>query len=350
MTKYYNWQDIFSRQTGHNAEIVIVIGARSIGKTFGLRLELVKRCIKTGMAFVNLSRYKEEIQAIKQNYFSKLQSEGFFTDYQFKVEKNTAYVALIGDNPDWKPICYFMALTAFQRDKQTTFANVRDVIFDEAILDKRDQYHRYLPYEFSLFADALSTAFREQPDDNISRHVYILGNACDLTAPYLKEYGIDKPPDFGFKWLKDNTVLLHRVEPWDADERRAQTLVGRMLDGSDAAKVAFDNEFDLGSSSDIGSKTPNARFAFAVRYSAQTFAVWMDYKTGMVYVNDHVPKGSGKPFALTKKDGAVDYNQIRKNDNLMQLLSGLHYAGNVRYSSYGIREAFAEVLTFIGIR
>ena len=347
--KFVDWSKVFSRQTGTNGERALVMGARSIGKTFGLRMELVKRGIKNETTFVNISRFKDEIKAVKANYFSKLQSEGFFLEYEFKTSNNTSYYAKVGKN-DWKPICYYMALTSFQRDKQTTYDLVRNAIFDECILDTRDRYHRYLPYEYSLLGDALSTAFREIPGDGIQRHVYMLGNSCDLSAPVFREYGIDKPPDFGFNWYDDNRFLIWRVPPTNAQDFRARTLVGRMLGGSEAARVAFDNEFDLGSSSDIARKSSNARYAFGIRYAAQTFGVWVDYKSGYVYVNEQIPKDASKPFALTKKDGAVDYNQIRKNDSILQMLSNLHYAGNIRYSSYAVREAFAEVLTFMGNR
>ena len=35
--RFYNWADAFSRQTGHQGEICIVVGAKGIGKTFGLQ-------------------------------------------------------------------------------------------------------------------------------------------------------------------------------------------------------------------------------------------------------------------------------------------------------------------------
>ena len=349
--RFVDYQPVYDRQTGLNAGIVLIIGARSIGKTFTLRLDLTERHIKSGNTYAVLSRTKDESKAVARGFFDKLQAEGFLTGYQFKIEKSAAYVAPANvDNPDWRVICYFVALTSFQRDKQMTFVNVRDIIFDEALIDTRDRYHRYLPYEFSLFADCCSTVFREQPNDGIARHIYILGNSCDLTAPYLREYGIVKPPDYGFTWYRDKTVLLWYIEPWDAEERKAHTLVGRMLAGSDAARVAFDNEFDTGSDADIPEKSAGARFAFSIRYMKQTFAVWIDYGTGITYVCDKLPKDAPKPYALTKRDGAVDYRMVRKADDLLTMVSNLYYAGNVRYSSPGLREAFLEVLSFIGIK
>lgn len=351
MPRYYDWNDVFSRQTGTNAETVIVCGARSIGKTFGLRLELIKRCIKSGNTFANMSRTKDESKAVAAGYFDKLQAEGFFREYKFKVEKNIGYIAPADDeSPDWRVICYFVSLTTFQRDKQTTFANVRDVIFDEAIIDKRDRYHRYLPYEYSIFLDACSTVFREVPGDGISRHVFILGNACDLTCPYLRHNGIDKPPAFGFHWYRGKTVLLHYVEPWDAEERKVNTLVGRMMAGDDAAKVAFDNLFDIGSETDIRPKTPEARFAFGIVFQKLKFGIWLDYPSGIAYVSGKLPKDAKPIYSLTKKDGSVDYTLVKKSDGLMVSLIGMYYAGLVRYSSPAVRESFLEVLNFLGVR
>lgn len=351
MTRYYDWNQVFSRQTGTHAETVIVLGARSIGKTFGLRLELVKRCIKSGNTFVNMSRTRDESKAIARGYFDKLQAEGFFSDCQFKVEGNVAYHAPAGiEHPEWTALCYYTSLTTFQRDKQTTFANVRDVIFDEAVIDRRDRYHRYLPYEYSVFLDACYTVFREVPGDGIQRHVYILGNSCDLTCPYLAENGIRKPPGFGFHWYRDKSVLLHYVEPWDAEDRKANTLVGRMMAGDDAAKVAFDNIFDLGDVADIKPKSPNARFEWGMVFQKLKFGIWLDYKTGIAYMTDWIPKDAKPIYSLTKSDGTVNYTLVRKADGIMQSLLGMFYAGLLRYPDPATKEAFLEVLDFLGVR
>ena len=351
--EWYDWGGVFSRQTGTNGEIALVIGGKGIGKTFNLRRALTDRAIKSGgaMTFCEICRSNDEARAVSAGYFDQLQAKGYFKGYVFKVEKLQGFAAPESDgDPIWVPVCYFVSLTMFQREKKRTFANVCNIIFDEFIIDKKDRHHRYLPNEYSILANLADTIFRQQPGDERPRHIFMLANACDLTCPYLRHLGIDRPPAFGFTWYRGKTVLLHFVEPWDAEDRKAYTLVGRMLAGDDEAAMVFDNAFDVGSVNDIRSKTPEARYSLGIVFQAVRFGIWIDYSSGLVYINDQIPRGSKNIYSLTKKDGTIDYMLVQRNDSMMQTLVNMFYRGLVRYSSPAIREAFLEVLGFLGVK
>lgn len=353
MAKYYNWDKTMSYQTGTNGEICIVLGAKDIGKTFGLRLKCINRYIKYGEKFCEICRTNEELKAVMRGYFDKLQNDKFFLEYVFKTEQGCGYIAPIppeGDKPEWQLICYFVALTNFQREKKRTFAKPKRYIFDEAVIDTKDRYHRYLPDEFLILANLLDSISRQQPGDE-SYYLYILGNSVDLTCPYLRNFGINKiPSDFGYSYYKNKTVLLHYVEPWDAEDRRAKTLVGRMLEGHDESKVIFDNEFKDTTGKEVMKKTSNAEYKFAIRWASQTFAIWSDKKRGLWFVTSKLPKGAGSIYTLAKKDSSVQYQAIEKADPLLKLLNRFYYIGGLRYETASIREAFFEVLSFIGIK
>lgn len=354
MPRYYDWQATMSRQTGTNGEICLVLGAKDIGKTFGLRLKCVERFIKHKELFVELCRTNEEMKAVMTGYFDKLQSAGFFKDFVFKCEKGCGYIAdkPISDDekPEWERICYFVALTNFQREKKRTFVKPKRFIFDEAVIDVKDRYHRYLPDEFLILANILDSISRQQPGDDYNYYLYILGNAVDLTCPYLRNLGIAKIPKFGYSYYKNKTVLLHYVEPWDADERRAYTLVGRMLEGHDESKVIFDNVFKDDTGREIMRKTSNAKYRFAFKWARQAFAIWIDEKRGLWFVTSKLPKDAQGIYTLAKKDSSVDYNVVQKASPIAKLLCDVYYIGGLRYESPSIREAFFEVLSFLGIK
>ena len=353
MSKFYDWNKTMSYQTGTNGEITLVLGAKDIGKTFGLRLKCVERFIKHKELFCEICRTNEELKAVSAGYFDKLQNEGFFTDYVFKTEKGAGYIAPRppeGDKPQWQLICYFVALTNFQREKKRTYVCPRRFIFDEAVIDVKDRYHRYLPDEFLILANLLDSISRQQPGSDYSYNVYLLGNAVDLTCPYLRNLGINKIPEFGYSFYKDKTVLLHYVEPWDADDRRAYTLVGRMLQGHEESKVIFDNVFEDKTGREIMRKTPNARYKFAFVWGKMTFAIWADNKRALWFVTTKLPKDSGNVYTLAKKDSSINYSVVKKADPLAKMLSQIYYLGGLRYESPSVREAFFEILSFIGIK
>lgn len=354
MSRFYDWQKTFSYQTGTNGEICLVLGAKDIGKTFGLRLACVDRFIKHGELFVEICRTNEELKAVMPGYFDKLQGEGFFSDYVFKTEKGAGYCALKpateDDKPQWQLCCYFIALTNFQREKKRTYNKPRRFIFDEAVIDTKDRYHRYLPDEFLILANLLDSVSRQQPGDSYQYNLYILGNSVDLTCPYLRHLGIDSIPQFGYRYYRQKTVLLHYVEPWDADERRAQTLVGRMLAGDAESKVIFDNVFTDTTNGELSKKSSNAQYRYAIRWGKLTFALWADKATGYWYVTSKLPKKAPNVYTLTKRDSSANYGAIERANPLLDLVNRLFYAGLLRYESAHIREAFFEVLAFIGIR
>lgn len=353
MPKYYDWNKTFSYQTGTNGEICLVLGAKDIGKTFGLRLACVNRFIKKHERFCEICRTNEELKAVAPGYFDKLQAAGFFSDYVFKVERNCGYIAKrpAGDGkPEYEPICYFVALTNFQREKKRTYVQPKRFIFDEAIIDTLDKHHRYLKDEFLILAQLLDSVSRQQPGDDYSYYVYLLGNAVDLTAPYFQMLGIHSIPEFGYHYYKNKTVLLHYVEPWDADDRKAYTLVGRMLQGNEESATIFDNEFRDTTGGEIAKKDSGAKYAFAVKWGKVTFAIWINQKQALWYVTTKLPKDAPNVYTLAKRDSSINYQMISKTSGLLKVLPEIYRLGGLRYETPALREAFFEVLSFIGIR
>lgn len=364
--RYYDWQRTFSYQTGEQGEICIVVGAKNIGKTFGLRKQCVQDWIKRKSRFCEICRTKEELKMVRQGYFDKLQNAGLFKEYVFRVEGSIGYIAedperlenldydedgnpKSPDKPDWQPICYFVALSNFQMEKKRTYANVKRFIFDEAIIDRKDRYHRYLKNEFLVFANLLDSISRQQPGGEQYR-VYILGNACDLTAPYMRYLGVNKIPEFGYSFWKGKHVLLDYVEPWDKEEMQERTLVGRMLEGTTESDMVYGNEFTDTGSGEVERKTSRAKFVYGLKYSDNVYAIWIDYSTGLVYVTSRTPKDAKNVIAMTKADSTIDYQAVERSSPYLQMLSKSFYNGALRYESPALRDMFLTVLDFLGVR
>ena len=353
MSEFYNWQKTMSYQTGTNGELCFVLGAKGIGKTFGLRKLCVDRFIKYGELFCEICRTNAERDEVSRGYFDKLQNVGFFSDYVFRTEKAAGYIAPIppeGDKPEWRLCCYFVSLTNFQREKKRTFIAPKRFIYDEAVIDTKDRYHRYLKDEFLILANLLDSISRQQPDDEWQYYIYLLGNSVDLTCPLLRHAGISKIPKFGYSFYKNKTVLLHYVEPWDAQERKTRTLVGRMLEGHDESKIIFDNEFKDSTGKEVMRKTPQAKYKYAIVWGSMKYGIWIDSKAGLWFVTSKVPKDAPNVYTLTKRDSSVNYQMIKKANPILQLMNEIYYIGGLRYESAHVRESFFEILEFLGIK
>lgn len=354
MTDYYDWEKTLS----YDADITMVIGARGIGKTFGLRKQCIQDFLKDGFRFCEITRYKNELYGVSDGYYNRLSRLPVYDGYLvFKTDSRYAYMALKPEDedekPDWKLAGYFVALSDAQRMKKRTFDKVKRLIFDEAILERSDRYHRYLPNEFSVLANLVDTVSRERADaESLRPRVYLLGNACDLSNPYFAAYGVGTDLRFGYRWYAHKTFLLHYVDPGEYSEEKAVgTVAGRMLSNTEAGSVALDNVFIRVNSDFISKKPRSANFSFGIVCNGKRYGIWVDLTQGYYYVTGKIPENTGKPvYALTRKDMKINYLAAKRMGNLMRDVQELYMFGMLRYENEQVLAGFGEVLEMFGIR
>ena len=367
MSEYYDWNEALS----YDAKVTMVVGARGIGKTYGLRLQFIRDYFNKGWRFLELTRYKNELPDFTGNYFQKIEQNNEFPGYIFKTTTRFAYIAKKpekeGDKPDWKMIGYFGSLSQAQAMKKWTFVKVRRILLDEAIIDKRiDQFHNYLRNEHGALANIVDTVSREnnkrkkdESDEDFEKRmkeqvkprVYLLGNACDLINPYFAAYGVNDIPQKGFTWHKRKTMILHYVEDSEyAKEKSENTVAGAMLADTLDELISSGNEFLTASDDFVMKKSKNAKFDFGLVYKNKKFGVWVDNREGYYYVNKQIPKNANPVFALTASDNRINYIAARKAEAVLKGFTELYYYGCLRYETPIIKEEFLEVLGLFGVR
>lgn len=345
---YYDWHKTLS----YAADVTIVIAARGRGKTYGLRKQCIKDHIKRSYNFVEICRYKSELGPIMDGYFNRL--EGEFPEYIFKTEKQKGYIAekpAENEKPKWRIICYFLALTDAQNAKKRTYNNVKNIIFDEAILENHDKHHRYLTREYIKLANVVDTTTRERPDTEIKPHLFLLGNAVDLSNVYFSMYGISKMPKFGYKWYRDKTVLLHYEDPGEyAESKIKDTLSGRMIAGTAEETTAARNVFESTSEDMILKKPARAKFELGFKDAGQDIGVWGDYTEGYYYITNKIPAGTDRPvYYVTREDASANLLAARRADHWMRSLSEAHYSNLIRYESFAMMHKFLDMLGKFGL-
>ena len=77
MAEYYDWPKTFS----YDADVTMVVGARGVGKTYGLRTQFIRDFLKDGSRFVELTRYKNELFGVANGYFDRVGKQAEFKDY-----------------------------------------------------------------------------------------------------------------------------------------------------------------------------------------------------------------------------------------------------------------------------
>lgn len=344
MSEYYNWQKTLS----YNADITMVIAARGIGKTYGLRKQCIKDFVNRGKTFVEVTRYREELQALQRNYFDRIAHE--FPEYAFKVETNCGYIAVKTTNEknyDWKLCCYFLAMTSFQMIKKMTFNNVKRIIMDECIIERNDVYHRYLPNEWQILTNIVDTVTREHSDDKDKAKLYLLGNACDIINPYFEYMRVNGMPDNGYTWYNNKHVLLHYPKNVSYAEDKKNTLAGQMSLGTENESVALENIFVNNELDLIRDKSSCSVYVCTLFYNNKELAIWVDNSEGYYYCNQFTPKNSTTCFALTIDDNA-NYQVLRKRMPLLRTIADAYRMRVMWFDTPRTHGVFKDIMSFIG--
>lgn len=187
--RYYSLERIKKR----NAEYNLIIGERSNGKTYSVKMEMLKTYANNGGQSALIRRWDEDFKGARgANMFSDIVENGelkklFGEKYDGVTYYRHAWYLTKTDEKTGKPIkeiepfCYAFALTAMEHDKSTSYPKVRLVLFDEMLTRKQ-----YVPDEFILFMNVLSTIIRDR--DNVI--IYMLGNTVSHFSPYFGEMGL----------------------------------------------------------------------------------------------------------------------------------------------------------------
>lgn len=354
---FYDWPKTLS----YNADVTIVVGARGIGKTFGLRLQCIRDYLKTGARFVEAFRYKDEQKSAVRGYFDRLAQLDELAGFEFKSDMSGGYIREKGAK-NWELLAYFVPLTRAQAAKQDTFARVHRIFLDEFIIDKNNRYGRYLPNEGGLFAGLVSTVTRQQAGDGSRPKAYLLGNALDLVNPYFAALGITEQPAPGFHWHAGKTVLMHMV-PRTGEAAAAaaqQTLSGRMMEifGSEADRAStHDNAFTVAGETFIVKGQKVKMPMVALMWRGQPLTIWARAgKDGRPAAEYHARPGiapeceaSGHAFYFSRSDARIDYRAAKRGEKGLAWLAPAFQQGRITFETPALFEAFTQVLSYFSL-
>lgn len=348
---YYNWNDTLAR----DALVTMVIGYRGAGKTYGLRKQFIRDFLRDGSHFCDISRTKAERKRVAQGYFSKLEANGDAENLIFKYAGDRCYAAYKpkdDEKPNWVLIGYFVALTEAITAKKQTYVGVKRILFDEALIDKSiSPYSRYLSNEFGILANLIDSITRENINNNSNTpHLYLLGNAVDLTNPYFIGYGINKIPKHGYTWYDGKKFLLHYPKAEEAlvKEKMDTTLSGYLAAKTDQSSSSLYNDFSTKGAGLIEKRPKETKFLYGYTMKGHKYGVWQS-KDYYIYICDKVPKAGGTIYGLSSEDESIDLTIARRNEGVFLFLKDCFYNGLIRYDSEVTRQTFIEMIKLFGV-
>lgn len=170
----------------------VIFGERSNGKTYGVLYDSIEEWWKYGKQFAYIRRWPDDIKMRKmQQLFESLCRNGAITKITggefngVKYQHGKFYlIATDGDGAQVQqeqPFCFIFSISAMEHDKSISYPGIKRIVFDEFI-----SRQAYIPDEFALFMNLISTIVRERDDVEI----WMLGNTVSKECPYFREMGL----------------------------------------------------------------------------------------------------------------------------------------------------------------
>ena len=193
--KYYDVRDTLRAYP--NAHYYVIYGERSNGKTYSALDYALDSYLKTGEQFAYVRRWGEdirkkqlsqlfaahaengEIQKLSKNQWTGMDYSG--TKFRLTKADEEGKVVMSEDIAG-----YAFDLNSMEHYKSISFPKITTIIFDEFL-----SRNGYLPNEFILFTNVISTIVRQR--NNVK--IIMLGNTVNRSCPYFQEMGLTHVKD-----------------------------------------------------------------------------------------------------------------------------------------------------------
>lgn len=188
-SEYYTTEEIDKYKAHYN----VIFGKRSNGKTYSVLKKIIENFAENRKQGAYIRRYREDFKGKRgDTMFDALVKDGiiedvtdgkwtcvkYYSDRWYFARPDESTGRLIADS---EPFCFGFSLAQMEHDKSTSYPNITIVFFDEFI-----SRLGYLPNEFVLYMNVLSTIIRQRNDVTI----YMTGNTVNKYCPYFAEMGL----------------------------------------------------------------------------------------------------------------------------------------------------------------
>lgn len=286
---YYNYDRLFS----FNFLLAFVLGERGTGKTFGAKVAMLKKFLKSGEQFIYLRRYKTELDTALATFWEDIQSNGYFEDYELRVNKSKMLTKFTCNGK----VCGFaIPLSTANILKSTAFPKVKTIVFDEFILDGASGTYRYLKNEVTMMLDVIETVGRLR-----DIQVIFLGNALSVINPYFSYFDLDLPYNSEFKTFKDGTIVVNYIKNLKYREIKKKSKFGKLIAGTDYGRYAIDNEMLRDNNNFIEKKPSDAVFWGVLIVNGNSIGLWQS-KNGYMYLSHKFDPNTLHKFACDYND------------------------------------------------
>lgn len=209
-----------------DSQYKLIIGEKSNGKSYAVKLKLLKESWETGIPFFYVRRYVEDVKAhMVERYFNDMveNDDGKREIYEFtngececvQVFRGGIYFATKNEKGEIKRVrlfAYYMAIPQYEHFTSQAFVKISKILFEEFIAPIGKPF---LPKEYNTFMLIVSTIFRRRA----GCIVYMIANTNKLVCPYFDEWGIK------VNMLEQGKISVFHHDSGDKDDEGERIIV-----------------------------------------------------------------------------------------------------------------------------
>lgn len=325
----------------------MVVGGRSIGKTYSIVKRAVRNWIRDGSQWVYVRRYDTDLKAMLTagDFFQFHEQNNEFPGYTLRTRGRLMEIKATEGKDKWHTLGLFLAISKGQNYKSTPLPNVTIMFYDEFIAETG----RYIPGEPDKLIGLWETIDRRQ---NRVR-VYMAANAADIINPYFVEWQLTLPPKGKVKTYRHNrsSITIQYADDTEFKKAAEQTTIGRFTAGSNYERYALENEFTDDTETAIGRKPSTARYRCTLIFNDQEFGIWFDPQEGEWYVNHQNPDDdSQETYTLMRRDMRPNTIMLDRADPILKILKRAVMQQFISFDTVRTREQFMRSMRMIGLR
>lgn len=317
--------------------IMIVIGARGIGKTFSFKRYCMNRFFDKGYMFAWLRDSDIARRQLSSNNGAK-----FFDDVGKMKLHTEKFVGRIDGETirlNGKTAGYLMPSNTFQNYKGNDFDSINTIVYDEFIAERGTSYRGSRSWEI---INMLYTIARNKKDIKI----ILLANALERGDELLQTFGLNiKDDSKGIYVDRSKGIACYYCDNSPSfEEERRNSVMGKAIKGTQFEDNLFHNNFGDDTLQYYGKRPPYCKLHIILCDKISSVRLY-DAPDGFIYACNDFNPNTQVNMRYTTDFGAVDSHRALLSkyarDTLVQAFSN----NQVRFDSANTKNAFVRIIS-----
>lgn len=329
----------------YQRNFIFINGSRSIGKTYSTLKWVIKQCKDHDCEFVYIVRTQDEKKAhalemaVEKVCINEFPAVPFIFDIdkmQMVIDEEDKYYATIG---------HCIALREAQKLKKRSYPKVKYMIFDEYMLEKKDESAYVGGWsEPDKLLSLYHTIDREE--DRVI--VFLLGNNTSFYNPYHLHPAFNIPmiPE-GNIWMSENVLFWRAVPSTELVKSRKTNKFLNMVEGSTYGDYAVKGEYIYDNVNLVEPLPSTTRYVITMIYKGAEMGVYVHYQTERIFISEKVDPSCKRKVALSPEDVADGVTLGDNKNSFVKFVKERYKSGLLRYDSQESKSRYQLAISSI---